>query len=121
MRAKRSGSLAVGFLILLLLISPAEASTPFHKLGRGAGNLLTGWLELPLQIMRTTESQGSFAGVSVGFVKGILFGAGRTALGALEMVTFLLPNHPGERGPADDPYAPVVEPEFVVFRSSDKS
>lgn len=44
---------------------------------------------------------------------------GRTALGALETVTFLLPNHTGDRGPADNPYGPIVEPEFLIFRQGD--
>ncbi len=121
MRGETRFSVAMGMgLWLLFSVSPAVASsTPFDKLGRGAANLLTGWLELPVQISRTTEEQGSLAGVSVGFARGLLFGLGRTAMGALETVTFLLPNHTGEKGIADDPYGPVLEPEFLIFRQGD--
>ena len=119
MKGKRKVAVAVG-LGVALLCSPVYASaTPFDKLGRGAANLVTGWLELPVQISRTTESEGSLAGASVGFARGLLFGVGRTALGVLETVTFLLPNHTGEQGPADDPYGPIVEPEFLIFREGD--
>ena len=120
MRGKRDVAVAVG-LGMALIGSPvyAASATPFDKLGRGGANLVTGWMELPVQISRTTESEGSLAGASLGFARGLLFGVGRTAVGVLEVVTFLLPNHTGDRGPADDPYGPIVEPEFLIFRDGD--
>ncbi len=112
---------AVVFMLILGLAGPSEASTPFTKLGRGIGNLLTGWLEIPVQIMRTTESEGSFAGVVVGPIKGLVFGIGRTAVGVLETVTFILPNHAsGPDVQGEDSYGPILSPEFVTFRSADK-
>lgn len=118
---RRKGWVAVVFVLLMGAAQPGYASTPFTKLGRGVGNLLTGWLEIPVQIMRTTESEGSFAGVVVGPIKGLVFGIGRTAVGALEMVTFILPNHAsGPDVQGEDSYGPIIEPEFVTFRSADK-
>ncbi len=119
MKGKRKVAVAMGLGVALLCSPVYASSTSFDKLGRGVANLVTGWMELPVQISRTTESEGSIAGASVGFARGLLFGAGRTALGVLETVTFLLPNHTGDRGPADDPYGPIVQPEFLIFRQGD--
>ncbi len=119
MKRKRTIAVAVGLGFALLCPPVYASSTPFDKLGRGGANLVTGWMELPIQIAKTTESEGSLAGSSLGFVRGLLFGVGRTAIGVLEVVTFILPNHTGDRGPADDPYGPIVQPEFLIFRQGD--
>ena len=119
--ARKKWITAAVFLLAMAAARPSEASTPFNKLGRGVGNLLTGWLELPVQIMRTTESDGSFAGMFVGPIKGLVFGVGRTLVGAFETVTFILPNHAsGPDTRVEDSYGPILDPEFVVFRSADK-
>ena len=121
MKYKRWAVTAV-FMLVLAGARPSEAaSTPFSKLGRGLGNILTGWLEIPAQIGQTTETQGSFAGLTVGPLKGLAFGIGRTVMGVVEAVTFPLPNHAS--GPdvlQEDAYGPVLDPEFVTFRSADK-
>lgn len=101
---------------LTFCVTPAQADTeggPLRKLGRGAANLATGWLELPFQILRTTEGSGAFAGASVGFTRGLAFGVGRTLVGALEVVSFPLPN-------PTTGYRPIIEPEFVTFRDADR-
>ena len=63
----------------------------FNKLGRGLGNALGGWMEIPLNIgTRYSPSDiGSsfFTGLTYGLVKGVV----RTAVGAYETVTFFLP------------------------------
>ena len=118
---RRRWRAAVVFLLIAAAAQPSYASTPFSKLGRGLGNIVTGWLEIPVQIMQTTESQGSFAGTFVGSIKGLAFGIGRTLMGAFETVTFILPNHAsGPDAQGEDDYGPIIEPEFVIFRSGDK-
>ena len=95
---------------------PAEASVengPIQKLGRGAVNLTTGWMELVMQVFKTTEKSGSWAGVSVGVGRGLVLGLGRTLVGAIEIVTFPVPN-------PTVGYNPVIEPEFVAFRDTDR-
>ena len=119
MKRKRVIAVAAGLGLALICPPVYASSTPFDKLGRGGANLVTGWMEVPVQISRTTEESGSLAGSSLGFVRGLLFGVGRTALGVLEIVSFPLPNHTGDKGPADDPYGPIVEPEFLIFRQGD--
>ena len=112
--------IAAVFLLVMAAARPGEASTPFTKLGRGLGNILTGWLEVPVQISRTTESDGSLAGLTVGPLKGLAFGIGRTVMGVVETVTFILPNHASGPDVPEDAYGPVLDPEFVTFRSADK-
>ncbi|MBI3615774.1 MAG: exosortase system-associated protein, TIGR04073 family [Candidatus Omnitrophica bacterium] len=94
----------------------AEASMgngPIQKLGRGAANLTTGWMELFLQVFKTTEKSGSLAGMSVGLGRGVVLGLGRTLVGAIEVVTFPVPN-------PTVGYGPVIEPEFITFRDADR-
>ena len=107
------------WLVSVLGVAPAYASGPFEKLARGTTNVVTGWLELPSQITRTTEVEGSAAGLSVGVIRGIGRVIGRTTTGVYEMLTFLLANYP-RRG-SRDPYGAIFEPEFIVFRDADKS
>ncbi len=118
---KRRAVSIITLVAVMSAVSPAYADNdnPFRKFTRGLTNIVTGWLEVPVQISRVTESEGSISGSTVGFVKGLLFGIGRTGVGVLEAVTFLLPNHVSGDGANEQAYGPIVTPEFVVFRSSD--
>jgi len=79
---------------------------PLRKLARGVINLAFGWLEIPRQMIRVKQEVGDTNGDIVGFTwgpaKGIACFVGRTAIGALELVTFAMPE-----------YDPIVEPEFI--------
>lgn len=95
---------------------PAHAAVeggPIRKLARAVANLTTGWLELPAQVMRTTERSGSLAGLTEGLGRGVVLGLGRTLVGAIELVSFPIPN-------PTTGYGPVIEPEFVKFRDTDR-
>ena len=74
----------------------------FGKLGRGVGNALGGWLEIPIQIedhYAPADPLPTFAtGLAVGVFKGLV----RTGVGVYEAVTFLVP-YPEE-------YEPVLPP-----------
>ncbi len=86
-----------------------EASTShkiFHKLGRGATNLLTGWIEIPRYIAKEWREYDPFTGFFVGGAEGCAWAVGRTATGAYDICTFFLPI------PAD--YEPLMEPEFIL-------
>ena len=114
----------VGGFVMALLMPPAEAwwdplRGPLQKLTRGAANALTGWLEVPSQILWTTEVEGSAAGVSVGAARGLGLGIKRTVVGVFEAATFLLPNYSTRGG--GDSYGPLIQPEFVILRPADKS
>jgi putative exosortase-associated protein (TIGR04073 family) len=79
---------------------------PLRKLARGAINVAFGWLEIPRQMMRVKQEAGKTTGDIVGAtwgpLKGIACSIGRTAIGALELVTFAIPE-----------YDPIIEPEFI--------
>ena len=109
--------LAMGFIFCFLCVAGAATaemdSGPLRKLGRGAANMLTGWFELFYEPMKVTERSGSIAGMTVGAAQGIFLAAGRTVVGAFEVISFLAPNpHVG--------YRPIIQPEFVTFREADR-
>jgi len=84
-------------------VAPAEHSvSPATKLANGLGNALTGWMEIPRQMAEVTNEQNAFAGSTIGLVKGLVFGTGRTAAGVIDTGTFVIP-----------PYdKPIVEPNY---------
>ncbi len=105
--------MAIVFLTVPTDADGAIQNGPVRKFGRGLGNIATGWLEMFYQITQETERSGSIAGVAVGFPRGVLFGVGRTIVGAFELVTFPAPN-------PTVGYGPIIEPEFVTFRDADR-
>ena len=83
----------------------------FEKLGRGAANFLTGWMEVPLNIgYRYTPRDAAtsmFTGAALGIMKGVV----RTGVGLYEVVTFFLP-YP-------ENYAPIL-PTLDYFKRDQK-
>ncbi len=84
---------------------PMDAGKAFTKLTRGAINLVTGWVEIPMRIQETSVESGAAAGWTWGLLRGLGHGFIRTAAGGYELVTFLFPAPPD--------YTPVIQPEFV--------
>lgn len=120
-RSKGWGWLAISGGVILGLASPAHAAAgPFRKLVRGLTNTVTGVLEIPFEIARTTENEGSIAGVTVGVARGTGLAIKRTVLGAWEAVSFPFPNYPHLERAGRASYEPLTQPEFVVFRPVDK-
>ncbi len=81
----------VAAALTLGMASPAFAQDPIHKLGRGATNVLTCWIELPKNFHIGMQEQNPVLGVVVGLFKGIGLGATRLALGVYEVVSFPIP------------------------------
>ncbi len=111
------GVLGVVLTLLVVGAVPAHAAEPesgvIRKLGRGLGNTAFGWLEIFNQPLRAMEESGSFAGMTTGVAKGAFYFVGRTVVGVLEIITFPLPN-------PTVGYEPIIEPEFVTFRDTDR-
>ncbi len=63
----------------------------FEKLGRGLGNIVGGWLEIPYQIDQRYTARNTAASIFAGTFIGVIKGVGRTLVGAYETVTFWLP------------------------------
>ncbi len=105
-KAPVKGSLTVMVVVFLLSV-PAVcfANDAFTKLGRGVANTLTGWIELPKNIYKTSVDENALAGVTLGLAKGAGMTIVRTGAGIYEIATFPFPV------PQD--YKPILEPEYV--------
>ena len=75
------------------------------KLGRGAINVVTGWVEIPKRMYETSVSEGTAAGLTWGLLRGLGYGFVRTIAGFYEVFTFPVP--------APQDYEPIVHPEYV--------
>ena len=116
-------SVAVGSLIVACLTlapvqtahaeSSMDAGKAFTKLGRGAVNLFTGWVEIPKRIHETSIQSGAATGFTWGLLRGLGYGFIRTAAGGYELITFPFPAPAG--------YEPVLEPEYVFTDDSTDS
>lgn len=106
--------IAVGMALVFLIgsaVGPAWAEQDtgrlvMTKLFRGMVNAVTGWMEIPKQMIQTSEKEGLGVGLSWGFIKGIGWAVGRSVAGSYEIVTFPLP--------VPENYRPVMQPEYVL-------
>ncbi len=72
---------------------PASEYTATRKLGRAIGNIFFAIEELPVTIMRWNDTEGNYAGASVGVVDGIARTFTRIGYGFYELVTFWAPTY----------------------------
>ena len=100
--ARQDGTDRVDELLVRYNLHPA-----FEKFGRGVGNTLAGWMEIPLNIHKhytpADAATSFFTGAALGVAKGFV----RTGVGLYEMLTFWLPY------PED--YAPIL-PTLEYFQ-----
>ena len=82
-----------------------RAGGAFPKLGRGAVNTVTGWVEVPKRIHETAQRSGTWAGISWGLLRGLGYGFVRTAAWLYEVFTFPFPAPPA--------YRSVIQPAYV--------
>lgn len=80
---------------------PGSQYTSSRKLGRAISNILYGFMEIPEQIVRKTDSYGSKAGTTYGAVDGTNRAFKRLGYGFYELFTFTCPTH---RGTFKPPY-----------------
>lgn len=100
------GSVAV--VVFAFLVTGATvcfAQDSFTKLGRGVANTLTGWVELPKNIYKTSVEDNALAGITLGLARGAGMTIVRTGAGIYEIVTFPFP--------LPEDYKPILEPEYV--------
>jgi putative exosortase-associated protein (TIGR04073 family) len=78
--------------------------TALDKFGRGLAGMVTGFLELPGNVVAVAREDGAFGGMTVGLAKGIGMIPVREVVGVYEFVTapFPAPGH----------YDPVIEPAY---------
>jgi putative exosortase-associated protein (TIGR04073 family) len=65
-----------------------------HKALQGITNLTLSPLEIPKNIINTTNDSNVFYGIFGGLFKGLVHTAGRMSAGLLDLITFPLPTHP---------------------------
>jgi putative exosortase-associated protein (TIGR04073 family) len=80
---------------------PGSQYTATRKLGRAISNILYGFVEIPEQIVRKTDSYGRKAGWSYGAVDGTHRTFRRLGYGFYELFTFACPTY---RGTFNPPY-----------------
>ena len=76
------------------------------KLFRGIANAGTGWMEIPKQIILTSQEEGTWKGISWGLVRGIGYAVGRSVVGGYEIATFPIP--------VPERFRPIMHPEYVL-------
>jgi putative exosortase-associated protein (TIGR04073 family) len=88
-------------------LSEAEeiAQDMSSKLSRGVFNILTGWGEIPRQMIKSGKDKGWWAVLPVGIPSGAIMTVARTGTGAFETLTFMIP--------INDSYGPLIDPAFV--------
>ncbi len=96
-----------GIIFSIILSPPCYAENPASKLGRGLANIVTGWLEIPIEIGRKTAEGGDVAGIFIAPVTGLLKAVGRTASGILDVGTFIIPL-------AAKGYGSLIQPELIL-------
>jgi len=94
-------AVSLGMLIWPII---SHADTPLEKAGRGLAALTTPFLEIPGNIVETSERKGPLAGWTEGLAIGLGMAIVRPAVGAYELVSAPFP------APAN--FEPVLEPEY---------
>jgi len=82
----------------------SRADTAVEKAGRGLAAMTTPFLEIPGNIVDTTEHDGALSGWTMGLARGIGMTAVRPVVGVYELVT----------APVAVPknYEPILQPEY---------
>ena len=90
--------MALGLVLCLALMGPALAVGPLYgstypskitsKLGRGLGNLLFCWVEIPIEINEEIQNTDPVTGTAVGLGEGLFYTVQRLGLSVVDIVTF---------------------------------
>lgn len=91
--------LFTGLFFVFATTSHAEEQSSYGadigiKALNGFTNIVTSWLEIPKNIINTTNESNIFWGLSGGTAKGIINMAGRVGVGVTDLITFPLPTEP---------------------------
>ncbi len=70
-----------------------------EKFVTGIANTATGFIELPKNIILTTQQENILHGMTVGLVSGVMHTVGRTVIGVFDVATFLIPTPPSIQPP----------------------
>ena len=103
---KRSVCIGIIFLLAISLVAPAYCEdNALKKLGRGVCNCVTFPFEIFNQVGKTNNTDGPFAAMTFGLIKGVAMTGLRAVVGVYEVASFPLP--------LPDGYKPILtDPEF---------
>jgi len=91
----------------------AEAKgDPLTKFGRGLCNLVTFYIEIPVQSKKVKDKSGDLAGMTYGLGKGLAMAGMRAFVAVYEITTFLIPYPAG--------YKPILTDPVSFFPESPK-
>jgi len=96
--------------------SPGSTYTSTRKLGRAFSNIIYGFMEVPEQIVRKTDTYGRKAGWTYGVADGTHRGLRRLGYGFYELVTFTCPTY---RGTFKPPYERCGEDNRIEMNPHD--
>ncbi len=91
-----NSSLILAILFFSSQVSAAESNfnRSADKLLYGIANVATGILEVPKNVILYSQNNNPVYGITAGTLAGIMHTVGRTALGVLDIATFLVPTQP---------------------------
>ncbi|MFH1867684.1 MAG: exosortase system-associated protein, TIGR04073 family [Candidatus Omnitrophota bacterium] len=101
---RRCKRLISGILPLIFIAAYAvcgfaeEADNAGEKLAEGVGEAATGWVEVPKEIVETSEESNPIEGITVGTLKGVGEAVVKTTEGVVKAATFYIPDEEGEEG-----------------------
>lgn len=86
-------------LLAVASVTPASATESYGeaigtKAAMGFSNIALAWLELPKNVIATTNQTNLAVGLTGGTIKGIVHTAGRILSGAADFLTFPYPTQP---------------------------
>lgn len=70
-----------------------------EKFVSGIANAATGFVELPKNIILTSQKEGPLYGITIGVAMGIMHTVGRSLVGVLDAATFFIPTKPSVNPP----------------------
>ncbi len=73
--------------------------TSSEKFVTGIVNAATGVVELPKNIILTTQKETVVHGMTIGLVSGVMHTVARTVIGVFDVATFLIPTPPSIQPP----------------------
>ena len=96
--------LSLIFSIFFLFSSHVVAADSYfgnssEKFVSGIANAVTGWVELPKNVILTSQKEGPIYGVTIGVAMGIMHTVGRSLVGVLDVATFFIPTKPSVNPP----------------------
>jgi putative exosortase-associated protein (TIGR04073 family) len=101
---RRIFKFSLAFFIFLLFSSQVMAADSYfsnsgEKFVSGIANAATGWVELPKNIVLTSQTEGPLYGATIGLAMGIMHTVGRSLVGILDAATFFIPTKPSVNPP----------------------